>query len=180
MTENKTSPDWPRLVPLAILAASAGALGIAYTAQYAFAIEPCRLCLYQRAPYVVNGLLAILALGLPAVGRARSWAVALCAALFLAGAAIAFHHVGVEQHWWASAASCGDGLGEVAEMTLAEMKARLLAPAEKPCDEVDWTLFGLSMATYNVAVSLALAAGAGAGALKLARMPSPSGQDRTL
>ena len=26
----------------------------------------------------------------------------------------------------------------------------------KACDEVDWTLFGLSMATYKVAVSLAL------------------------
>jgi disulfide bond formation protein DsbB len=27
----------------------------------------------------------------------------------------------------------------------------------KACDQVDWTLFGLSMATYNVALSLALA-----------------------
>lgn len=160
-------PDWPRIVPLAILAVSAGALGVAYTAQYAFGVEPCRLCLYQRVPYAGSGLLAILALGLPSEGRARAWAVALCAVLFLAGAVIAFHHVGVERHWWASAASCAAGGGEVAEMTLEEMKARLLAPAEKPCDVVDWALFGLSMATYNVAVSLAMAAAAIAGAIKL-------------
>ena len=29
----------------------------------------------------------------------------------------------------------------------------------KACDAIDWTLFGLSMATYNVGVSLVLAIG---------------------
>ena len=53
--------DWPRLVPFAILAASIGALIIAYTAELAFGIEPCILCLYQRIPYALAGALAVAA-----------------------------------------------------------------------------------------------------------------------
>ena len=57
--------DWPRLVPFAILAASIGALIIAYTAELAFGIEPCILCLYQRIPYALAGALAVAALLAP-------------------------------------------------------------------------------------------------------------------
>ncbi len=157
-------PDWldrPRLVPFGILAASVGALAMAYTAQYAFGLEPCILCLYQRIPYAVAGVLGLGALLLPdgpSANRARSWAVMGAGFMFLAGAGIAFYHVGVEQHWWASAATCGGG-GGVGEgpKTVAELQQMLSRKPPKPCDEVDWTLFGLSMATYNVAVSLALA-----------------------
>ena len=56
--------DWPRLIPLAILAASAGALAVAYIAEFVFGLEPCILCLYQRVPYAATGILAILALGM--------------------------------------------------------------------------------------------------------------------
>jgi len=36
---------------------------------------------------------------------------------------------------------------------------------EKACDEIDWTLFGISMATYNAMASLAL----GSAALRAAK-----------
>ena len=39
----------------------------------------------------------------------------------------------------------------------------------KTCDEVDWALFGVSMATYNVATSLALAVVSFWGAEKIRR-----------
>ena len=74
--------------------------------------------------------------------------------VFLVGAGIAFYHVGVEQHWWASAASCGNNGGDVPK-TIDELRQLLMqAKPAKACDEVDWTLFGLSMATYNVPFSL--------------------------
>ena len=152
------------LIPLAILTASAGALGVAYTAQYVFGLEPCILCIYQRLPYVTAGLLSILALGLRP-GTARAVAVALCALAFLVGAGIAFYHVGVEQHWWQSATGCGGG--QPAEITMEQMMRELTSKPPKPCDQVDWTLFGISMATYNVAGSLFLAAAALAGATRL-------------
>jgi len=154
--------NW-RAIPVAILATSVGALGTAYAAEVYFGIEPCILCLYQRVPYAVTGVLAVLALSARS-GVVQVATVGICGVVFAAGASIAFYHVGIEQHWWALS-SCG---GELAVgISLADMKVALSAPQSKACDEVDWTLFGLSMATYNLAVSLALAGATLAGARML-------------
>ena len=152
-----------RLLPLAILAASLGALGTAFAAEVAFGLEPCRLCLYQRVPYAAAAILAILMFGLPR--RHLAAAVALTAGVFLAGAGIAFHHVGVEQNWWESAAACGGALALPA--TTEELLAGL--SPEPPCDQPAWTLFGVSMAGYNLVASIALAAACLAGAARLRR-----------
>ena len=161
--------DWRRAVPLAILAASIGALITAYTVELAFGVEPCILCLYQRIPYALAGTLALAALLAPGE-RVKVWAVIGAGVAFLAGAEIAFYHVGVEQHWWRSLASCGVAAGDPEPETVEELR-RLLTEARpaKACDEVDWTLFGVSMATYNVAASLALAVGSLWGAEKIRR-----------
>ncbi len=153
---NPASPrlDLAFLAPFGIFAVSVAALANAYTAEYVFGLEPCILCLYQRIPYAIAGVLGGAALFRPSL---RFRAVAVAGVVFLAGAALAFYHVGVEQHWWVSAASCGAGGGD-GPATVDELR-RLLMQAKpvKACDQVDWTLFGLSMATYNVGLSLALA-----------------------
>ncbi|HJO69528.1 MAG TPA: disulfide bond formation protein B [Rhodospirillales bacterium] len=148
----------PRAVPIAILAASAGALGFAYVAETVFGIEPCVLCLYQRVPYAATGIVAVLMLGLPTNAPVTRWGLTVCAALYLTGAGIASYHVGVERHWWVSVAACGGG--DASAVTIESLNAQLSAPSEKPCDQVDWTLFGLSMAGYNVALSALLGAAA--------------------
>jgi len=156
-TARPAHPDTARLAPVAILAASVGALGFAYFTEYVQGIEPCPLCLWQRVPYAVAGLLAIAAL-LASADRWRAVAVAASGAAFTVGMGIALYHVGVEQHWWASAA-CAAGSDKV-PATVAELRAMLTAPPPKPCDALDWMLFGVSMATYNVAASAVLAVGA--------------------
>ncbi len=159
MNQKSHRPDLAFLAPFGIFAVSATALANAYIAEYAFGLEPCILCLYQRVPYAVAGVLGVVALMSP---RVRVRAVAAAGVVFLIGAAIAFYHVGVEQHWWASVAACGAGGGAPGDIggpaTVDELRQMLTrAKPVKACDEVDWTLFGLSMATYNVALSLALA-----------------------
>lgn len=146
--------DWHRAVPLGVMAASVLALGSAYIAEYGYGLEPCTLCLYQRVPYGLAGIVALAALSMPRGSRARL--VAVCAALFLVGSAIAFYHVGVEQHWWASAAGCGGTLP--LDMSAADLKAALMAPPDPACDAPSWTFLGVSIATWNVPVSLVLAA----------------------
>ncbi len=161
-------PDLSRLAPLAVLAASVGALGFAYFAEGFQGIEPCKLCLWQRVPYAVAGLIAVAALLVPT----RPWralALAGCGATFAVGMGIAVYHVGVEQHWWASAA-CAAGSDRL-PATVNELRAMLAAPPPKPCDALDWTLFGVSMATYNVFASAALAAGAFWAAERIRRQP---------
>lgn len=165
------SPDLTRMIPFTVFAVSVFALANAYTAQYAFGLEPCILCLYQRVPYAVAGVLGLAALFVPSI---RFRAVAVAGAAFLVGASIAFYHVGVEQHWWVSAAACGAGgvPGDAGgPRTVDELRQMLMRGSPvKACDEVDWTLFGLSMATYNVPFSLALALGSFWGAAHLRRM----------
>ncbi|MDP6705550.1 MAG: disulfide bond formation protein B [Alphaproteobacteria bacterium] len=147
--------DRPATSPFLILAASAGALGAAFIAQYGFGLEPCVLCIYQRWPFAIVIVVAAAALLLVRGGRSPAWALALAGLVFAANAAIAGYHVGVEQHWWQGTAEC---TGTSGAATLAELKAQILAAPLVRCDEVAWSLFGVSMAGYNVLASAALAA----------------------
>lgn len=150
------SADWPRLVPICLMVVCVSALSSAYAAQYIYHLEPCILCLYQRIPYAFVGVLALAAILMPR-GAGRSGLVTICIPILFVGAAVAFYHVGVEQHWWESAAGCGGALPE--PMSVADFQASLQEKPEKSCDSVDWTLFGISMAVYNTAASLFLGFG---------------------
>lgn len=142
------------LLPLAMLA-SAGALATALIAQYGFGLEPCVLCSYQRIPY---GAVLLIGLFAFAFGEWDRKAVGhLLGVIFLAGAGLAFYHNGVEQHWWEAATACG-ATGLI-PTTVDELKHLLSGNMPKACDQIDWTLFGLSMTVYNTAASLVLALG---------------------
>jgi disulfide bond formation protein DsbB len=157
-----------RVAAALILLASATVLGAALAFQYWGGLAPCVLCIWQR--YAHGGLMAFAALAL-AAGRPQWRAVLLagCALAALASAGIAFFHVGVEQHWWQGTAECGSTLPPAA--TIEEFRERLLAQPLVRCDEVAWSLFGISMAGYNVILSLALAAFAFAAARRTRQQP---------
>jgi len=137
-----------------ILLASVATLGGAYAFQYVGGLAPCVLCWWQRyAHFAVIGF-ALLAL-LPVGPALRSLLLLAAAAAALTGAGIAVFHVGVEQHWWQGTAECGSTLG--AASSLDDMRKMLLAQPVVRCDEVAWSLFGISMAGYNALISLGLA-----------------------
>ncbi len=148
--------DHPRLVPALIVAVSLGALAVALASQYWGDLQPCVLCIYQRYAYL--GAAAFGLLGLIAGPRtgARRAAVALAGLAFLTGAAIAAFHVGVEQQWWRGTAECHAPAFDP-NASIAELRKQLLGTRFIPCDEVPWSLFGISMAGYNVLASLGLA-----------------------
>ena len=160
MNGKANAVPWEWLLPLGILAAGVGGLATAFTAEHVFGLEPCALCLYQRWVYAAAAAFGVAALLVP-TGR-RRWVVVAAGAVFAGGAGLAFYHVGVEQHWWAQTAACA-GKVDLAGLTVEQLRSALQAPPPKPCDEVDWTLFGISLAGYNVLVSLALAAACFAG-----------------
>jgi len=143
-----------RLVAALVFMASVFGLAAAFAGEHVFGLEPCILCLYERAPYAASAVLAAGAAFLPVANRWRALLMGLGAVVFAIGAALAFYHVGVEEHWWASVAACG---GELATGAEADDLRQLSAVDLKPCDRVDWRLFGLSLAGYNVLVSVVLA-----------------------
>ena len=146
----------PRLALAGLLAAGAGPLIIALGAQYLGGLEPCVLCQYQRIPYWTVVALGLTGVFVSAADRRGIFLVA--AVVLVAGAALAFYHYGVEQHWWVSTTRCGAGATQT--NSFETFRATALKPLTKACDEVDWTLFGHSITVYNGLVSLALAGAA--------------------
>ena len=148
-----------RLVPGLALAVSVAARAAAYGSQYWGGLAPCMLCLYQRAAYGAVIVCAAGALACAFAEREKAARVltGLCALGFLVGAGIAFYHVGVEQQWWTGTEACVGAATGSAD-TIEELRAQLLAAPIVRCDEVAWSLLGISMAGYNAFLSLALAA----------------------
>jgi len=149
-----------------VLMVSIAALATAFTAQYGFGLRPCELCLFQRVPYGVVIFLAALGLGLRLDEKKSALVLGLCALTFAVGAGLALYHTGVEQHWWAGPTSCTGGLGTV--RSVEDLAALLSKPIDIPqCDKIAWSLFGISMAGYNLAASLVLAGFSGMAAQAL-------------
>lgn len=142
-----------RLVAAGLLALGAVTLGSVYAAQYLGGLQPCPLCLYQRWPWWIAVGLSALALALPGFGRA---ALMLAGLAIGAGAGIAFYHAGIEQQWWPGPTSCS---GAATPDSLDALRAQLFAAPIIRCDDIAWSLFGISMAGYNALLSLATGAG---------------------
>ena len=123
---------------------------------------PCDLCLRQREAHWTAMGLAALTLGAatrPAWRDWLAWPLAALVAVYLVSAGIAGYHVGVEWGVFELPESCGAGAEVSEDLTTEEFLMRLQSPVEAPaCDQVAWSLFGLSLAGYNVIFSLALAA----------------------
>lgn len=147
----------PRLSALALLAASAAVLGSALILQYVGGLEPCVLCIYQRVPYAATISLAIIGFVMSGSPRSVGAVHGLATIAFLIGAGIAAYHVGVEQQWWAGSAEC-TGAAAGSAQSVDELRAQIMSAPAVRCDEVAWSLFGISMAGYNFLVSLVLAA----------------------
>jgi disulfide bond formation protein DsbB len=135
-----------------ILAASVAVVGAALLSQYWGGLMPCELCLYERWPYYAAIGLALLALAFPLFGRP---ALALLVLVFVASAALGFYHVGVEHHWFRGPTACTSS-GRVPQ-TLEELKAMIARTQAVMCDQVQWSLWGVSLAGWNFVASVLIA-----------------------
>lgn len=149
----------PRIACLLLAAASAALLLGALGLEYLGGLPPCQLCVWQRWPH-----LAVVGLGLLGVLWRPRPMLALAALTLLGNAGLAGYHVGIEQGLWALPAGCVAG----AEAGSVEELRALLEEAQPACDQVTFTLLGLSLAAWNGLLCLALG-GYGLGALRAGR-----------
>ena len=155
-------PAAGRAIPLLVATASAGLLLGAYLSQHVGGLAPCPLCLIQRWPHF-----AVVALGLVAAlagGRVRAGLLVLCALALLVSAGYGVYHAGVEQGWFASACAAPMTGGSI-----EDIRAQIMAAPLVRCDEVPWSLAGLSLAGWNALVSVVVAALTLYGAVRLGR-----------
>ena len=145
----------PWLLPALLATAGFGSIALALAAQYWGGLQPCVLCIYQRYAHGAAGGAGLLALALAARPASQRLLVGLGGLALLAGAGIAAFHVGVERRWWRGTDGCHSP-GFDADLTIDELREAMLGTSFVPCDEIQWELFGISMAGYNFLFSLAL------------------------
>ncbi len=134
------------------LCASIAMLGGALLFQYVGGLYPCEMCIWQRIPHSAIIGCSFWALLLQKRGQApRARIIMLCVALlFLVSAGLGLMHMGVEQKWWVIETTCTATGG-------ADLSA-IFASKITRCDDVAWSMLGLSMAGYNMLLSSAMAA----------------------
>src|SRR5436190_24354680 len=152
-----------------VLIASAVVLGTALLSEYWGGLAPCELCLLQRWPWAAAIVISLIVL-LVGERAPLSWVALIFAIVFAISVVLAFYHVGVEQHWFAGPTACTAPTSGA--MTLEQMKQQILGTAPVLCDRPAWTLFGVSMAGWNLLASLIMAALCLIAAVR-ARRPAP-------
>ncbi len=142
-------PIWPLLTLLASGAMLAAA--IFYFERFR-GLAPCPLCLDQR-----NWHWGVMAASAAAFALTRfkpqwiRWAIMAIGLVLLGSFAMGAYHVAVEQHW--VIAQC-DARIDMNEIRAFDAEGTFDVPR---CDEIAWSLFGVSMAGWNAIISLLLA-----------------------
>ena len=143
-----------RMAALLLAVGSSGLLGGALAFQYLGDLHPCVLCVYQRWPHAAVVILALLAFPLSRYRRSGQALILAAALVLVVGAGIAAYHVGVEQRWWQGTTGCS---GMPTADTASELLQKFRTQQVAACDQVPWSLFGISMAGYNLLFSAVLA-----------------------
>lgn len=137
------------LIILATLG-SVALLGGAFAFQHFGGLPPCKMCLWQRWPHAAAILIGILAL---LSGRREFIVLGTLAALTTAG--IGVYHAGVEQMWWQGPTTCTSQ--SIGGLSTEDLLNQIMEAPVVRCDEIAWSLFGLSMAAWNAVLSFIFA-----------------------
>jgi disulfide bond formation protein DsbB len=161
-----TTPPFLRADRIAIAVGSGGALLVlgALGIQYIGGIAPCEMCHWQRWAHIAAAIVGILGgLSVKRESTARYLVWAAIAFVLLSGL-IGAYQTGTEYHILPGPAACTGH---------RYVLGSNMPPPEVQCDVVTWSLFGLSMASYNALCSFLIAA---LGAFALTKGAAPTRQ----
>ena len=152
----------PSRLPQFLILVSGGLLVGANIFEHVFGYAPCQLCLYQRLTWWI--VLGVACAAAWLMKRRATLAVLISVVAIVAvaaGAVIAGYHAGAEYKWWLGPSGCS-GAQELTTSLADAINSVGAGPAPPACDEVPWSLFGISMAGYNFLISIATILVAGA------------------
>ncbi|HEX4761277.1 MAG TPA: disulfide bond formation protein B [Sphingomicrobium sp.] len=136
------------LLPLALLA---GAFG----SEYIGGLNPCEMCWWQRYAHIAALVPAGLAFTAPAASRGSKVLTLLAAAAIAVSGAIGVYHAGVELGIFEGFTTC---TANSTGATTADIFRKIAGAPLIRCDQVQWSLLGISMAGWNAILSLGGAA----------------------
>ncbi len=122
----------------------------ALIAEYIYGLQPCELCLKQRHPYYFIIVITLMIFFIPKLNKFFMYFLAELGIIY--GIFYSVWHVGVENKLLKGPAGCSADL--IKALNTEDLKEQILSKQVISCDEVIWSLFGLSAATLNTLILL--------------------------
>lgn len=137
---------------LSILIISILALISAYFIEYFLGYQPCNLCLLERIPYALS---IIIILTNFKIKFNEKYTLLILIIIFVVSALLSIYHLGIEQGLIEESFVCStkDNLNLNKEQLLQELQKMNIS-----CKNVAFTIFGLSLTTYNILLSVIISA----------------------
>ena len=121
--------------------------------QYWLGHEPCKLCLYERIPYFLSMLLIIKIIF---IKKYEKLTLLILFLVFMSSAVLAFYHFGIEQGFFKESLVCTSG--NLSETLTKEEILKQLSQNTISCKDVNFRIFGFSLAAINTIFSISLSA----------------------
>ena len=117
--------------------------------EHILSISACKLCLYQRIPYIISIIICFFAYFFPNI---KIW-IYLMILTFLSSLAVSGYHLGIENDVFTEFSGCtNQNLNTIDKSELLESLNNFLPN----CKNINFRLFGFSLATINFFLSIAL------------------------
>ena len=136
--------------PLIILISIFAILSALYI-EYILSVQACKLCLYQRIPYIFSIIICFFGYFFPN----NKILVFLLIVIFISSLILSGYHLGIENNIFSEFSGCSNqSLNIIDKSKLLENLNSFLPN----CKDVNFRIFGLSLAAINFFLSIALAA----------------------
>ena len=122
---------------------------------YAFYLQielnliPCTLCMWQRWPHVFNILITLILL---TTSNKKIRLLFVGFSNMLGGTFLSIYHFGLEEGFWNNIFSCS-GIRNLENLTAQELLSNLKKTPISSCETVQWHLFDISLAGWNIIIS---------------------------
>ena len=123
----------------------------AFIIEYILGYEPCKLCVYERIPYIFS---IFLILEIIFLKKNIKFSLLLISLTFIVSSILAFYHFGIEQGFFIESFICESK--KISEILSKEELLDQLKSNSISCKVESFTFLGLSLAAINTVLSLIL------------------------
>ena len=132
---------------LFVLFYSLSAIFFALYIEYILGYKPCKLCIYQRIPYIISIFISFVGYNY----FKNDKILILIIVIFLISVLVSGYHFGIENNIFEEFSGCAVNSLEIVNKTelLKSLNDKVIS-----CKDVDFKLFGISLAGINLLFSL--------------------------
>ena len=126
---------------------------LAFVIEHKLGHQPCKLCIYERIPYFVSIFLIIKILFMKGYEKTT---LLLLSLVFIISSTLAFYHFGIEQGFFKETLACATE--NFSQALSKEEIMEQLKQNTTGCKDVNFKIFGFSLAAINTIFSIFLSA----------------------